>query len=63
MQENLRNNEIPEDENKKHFGVYSVDHRLRLYFGEDYGISVESKYGEGTMFTLKMPLPKEKNLE
>ncbi len=59
MQEYLKNNEIPEDEDKKHFGVYSVDHRLRLYFGEEYGISVESSSGCGTTFTLKIPFAKE----
>ncbi len=56
MQENLKNNVIPEDADKKHFGVYSVDHRMRLYYGEEFGIEVESAFGEGTTFILKLPL-------
>ena len=39
-----------------HFGVYSVDHRLRLYFGAEYGLSVASTYGSGTTVTLRIPL-------
>ncbi len=55
MQDNLKNNVIPEDADRKHFGVYSVDHRMRLYYGEDFGIEVESDFGEGTTFVLKLP--------
>ena len=39
-----------------HFGVYSVDHRLKLYFGADTGLHFESVYGEGTRVTFYMPL-------
>ncbi len=55
MQDNLKNNVIPEDADRKHFGVYSVDHRMRLYYGEEFGLEVESNLGEGTMFVLKLP--------
>ena len=60
MQENLRKGKIPEDAERKHFGVYSVDHRMRLYFGEEYGIEVRSRYEEGTQIVLTMPLPEER---
>ena len=39
----------------EHFGVYSVDHRLKLFYGEDYGIKVDSKYGDGTIITIIIP--------
>ncbi len=44
---------------ENHFGVYSVNHRLKLYYGEDYGIQVESRYGEGTKITIKIPAKME----
>ncbi|MBO4680018.1 MAG: sensor histidine kinase [Lachnospiraceae bacterium] len=40
---------------KGHFGVYSADHRLKLYFGEEYGLSFESEYGKGTEVTIRIP--------
>ncbi|MBO6240830.1 MAG: sensor histidine kinase [Butyrivibrio sp.] len=55
MQEKLKKNEIPEDAERKHFGVYSVDHRLRLYFGDEYGLNVDSIRGVGTTFTISIP--------
>ena len=55
MQQYLKNNLVPEDAERKHFGVYSVDHRMRLYYGEEYGIEVESVQGEGTTFNLRIP--------
>lgn len=42
--------------NKKHFGLASVHHRLNLYFGEKYGISVTSKPGEGTRIMVNLPI-------
>ncbi len=56
MQDYLKKNEIPKDEDRKHFGVFSVDHRLRLYFGEEYGIDVDSIKDKGTSFSIRMPL-------
>lgn len=40
---------------KGHFGVYSVDHRLRLFYGEGYGIEVESEYTKGTQIKIRLP--------
>lgn len=39
-------------------GVYNVDQRLRLHFGSGYGLSIESRLGEGT--TIKMRWPKRR---
>lgn len=36
-------------------GVYNVQNRLKLYYGEDYGISYSSIEGEGTIVTVKIP--------
>lgn len=39
-----------------HFGVYSVDHRLKLYYGEMYGLQVKSKEGAGTTIIVQIPM-------
>lgn len=40
---------------EKHFGLYSVNHRLILYYGETVGLQIESIYGEGTCITIEIP--------
>ena len=46
------------------FGIVNVDQRLKLNFGEEYGLSIESVYGEGTTITVHTPglLPQERTL-
>lgn len=41
--------------NVKGYGVKNIDHRLRLYFGRQYTLSVESHQGLGTKVTIKIP--------
>lgn len=38
-------------------GVYNVQKRLQLYYGNEYGITYESKKGEGTTATITIPIP------
>ncbi len=38
------------------FGVQSTDERIRLHFGNGYGLQVSSEYGEGTTVTATLPL-------
>lgn len=40
---------------EKHFGLYNVQDRLRLFFGPNYGLSISSTYGSGTTVTVKLP--------
>ena len=37
------------------YGLYNVNERIRLGFGEEYGISVESTYGVGTVVSITLP--------
>lgn len=37
------------------YGLYNVNERIRLNFGEKYGISVESTYMEGTTMRIALP--------
>ncbi len=40
---------------KSDFGVYSVDSRIKLLYGEQYGIGIESRVGEYTKVTVTIP--------
>ena len=35
-------------------GVRNVNERIRLYFGQEYGLSIESELDEGTAVTIHM---------
>ncbi|WP_256759743.1 sensor histidine kinase [Cohnella sp. WQ 127256] len=38
------------------FGLNSVDERIKLYFGDKYGIRIQSSIGEGTEIIVDIPL-------
>ncbi len=40
---------------RKHIGLINVNKRIKLVYGNDYGISVESKVGEGTRVIINIP--------
>ena len=41
---------------RKSIGMKNVNARLRLYFGEQYGIAIESALGKGTKITISIPV-------
>lgn len=41
------------------YGLYNVNERIRLNFGEKYGIIIESTYGEGTVVSVILPYMQE----
>lgn len=43
-------------------GVYNVQRRLQLYYGMDYGLTYESKKGEGTKVTIRIPAEDKEEL-
>ena len=43
-------------------GVYNVQKRLQLYYGESYGITYESKKGVGTTATITIPGMQEESI-
>jgi two-component system sensor histidine kinase YesM len=42
------------------FGLFSVHERIRLYFGQEYGIIIESQGGTGTTITVCVPADGER---
>lgn len=44
-----------ENINSEHIGLYNINKRLKIMFGEKYGIEIESVYGEGTTVKIKFP--------
>ncbi|TDK62514.1 sensor histidine kinase [Bacillus salipaludis] len=43
------------DEGGKGIGVYNVDQRVKLHFGTEYGLSIESVVGLKTIFRMRWP--------
>ena len=40
---------------KGHIGVSNVNQRLKLQYGEQFGVTVDSTLGKGTKITIMMP--------
>lgn len=38
------------------YGIKNINERLKLYYGDDYGLSFSSIYGQGTTVTIKLPI-------
>ncbi|WP_271712430.1 sensor histidine kinase [Anaeromicropila herbilytica] len=42
--------------NKSSIGLYNINQRIKLFYGRDYGIKIQSNDGEGTKVSLNLPL-------
>ena len=51
IRENLKSEEFPQE----HLGIYNPHRRIRLAYGSRYGVSIESKIGEGTAVHVLIP--------
>lgn len=45
--------------NREGYGIFNVNERIRLYFGEKYGLSIENGPEAGAVVTLRIPLVRE----
>lgn len=45
----------PCQETEKGFGLANVNERIRMYFGEQYGVSIVSQKGKGTIVEIRIP--------
>lgn len=44
-------------------GIYNINARMKMLYGEVYGVHVESTYGEGTCVTLRIPRMRVEEVE
>ncbi len=55
LEEVLDGLEQYDKEQKNFYGLFNVNERLRLYFGDEYGLEISSKYSEGTRVIVCFP--------
>ena len=56
--EELNNNlkEKNDDIDSTHIGIVNVNSRIKLFYGKEYGLSIKSDFGEGTIVTITIPV-------
>lgn len=54
IRENL-SREHPAEDSSHHIGMQNVHERIRLMYGSEYGLGIESRLGEGTTIRLTLP--------
>jgi two-component system sensor histidine kinase YesM len=47
-----------ENKNEIGYGIFNVNERIRIMYGEEYGLKYKSIYGEGTIVELRHPIIK-----
>lgn len=52
---NELNNDSDDIKMESGYGIGNVNNRIRLYYGKQYGLSIESQYNTGTCVTLVIP--------
>lgn len=52
----FKNNKKMKREHFNGIGINNVDERIKLIYGQEYGVHIESKQGKGTMITILLPL-------
>ncbi|MGN1156898.1 MAG: histidine kinase [Agathobacter sp.] len=45
----------PELHPQSSIALYNIQQRIRLYYGEEYGVEIYSEYGKGTQVVMKLP--------
>ena len=46
-----------------HIGIANVHNRIRLLYGEPYGLKIESQQGRGTRITILLPLMEQRSMD
>ena len=45
-----------DDIDSTHIGIVNVNSRIKLFYGKEYGLSIKSDFGEGTIVTITIPV-------
>ncbi|MCR2803756.1 sensor histidine kinase [Paenibacillus soyae] len=64
LRRNLQLQQLPEETGKEvsgGFGLHNVQQRIRLYYGEEYGVTVDSEEGAGTKVAIRIPMREEQS--
>jgi sensor histidine kinase YesM len=56
MLKQIRENLLLPVNKTNHHGIYNIHRRIQLMYHGDYGVTLESKWGEGTVVTLTLPV-------
>ena len=57
LRENLHS--MTEDSPAGHIGIVNVNQRIKLNYGEQYGLSLQSVEGKGTVVTIELPITQD----
>lgn len=52
------NGDLADEKISSGFGLFNVNQRLQLNYGPDYGLTIDSVYGEGTIAKVTIPIVK-----
>lgn len=55
LNEVIKGINIKKNRNKDFYGLYNVNERIQLKFGDEYGLRIHSIYGEGTRVEVYLP--------
>lgn len=58
IREGLKSDESKEEEISSHIGLKNINQRLQVYYGKEYGVSIDSE--EGNYTTVYIVIPKQK---
>ena len=53
----------PGQMDRTHIGLANVNQRIQLFYGAEYGLTLESEEGRGTTVTLRLPIENGENTE
>ncbi len=60
----IRSMMLPEAKRRNDsYGIYNVNERLRLRFGSEYHLEINSTYGKGTFVEIYLPKAGKKEME
>lgn len=48
--------DVPQNESEHGVGLYNINNRVHLFYGQDYGLTIKSRPNVGTLVTLTVPL-------
>ena len=54
---------ISKDQKHTGFGLPGVNRRVKIRFGEEYGLRISSRLGAGTQVQMRLPIIKKVNME